>query len=66
MAEIINLNKRRKQAARAARRAEADANAARHGVSKAEKRLSEARREKEARTLDGAKREDGDGDDEDG
>ncbi|WP_370225392.1 DUF4169 family protein [Pararhodobacter marinus] len=57
MAEIINLRTRRKQAARETARAKADANAAQHGLSKAQKELAKARSEKSARELDGHKRD---------
>lgn len=57
MAEIVNLNKARKARAKDAAEAEAAANRAKHGRSKAEKandRWAEARRRA---LLDGAKRE---------
>ncbi|MCB1397511.1 MAG: DUF4169 family protein [Rhodobacter sp.] len=57
MAQVINLRTRRKQAARAAARKDGDANAARHGVSKPERSLAQARAEKAARDLDGHRRE---------
>lgn len=57
MSQIINLRTRRKQAARAAARKDGDANAARHGIPKADRRLAEARAEKAARDLDGHRRE---------
>lgn len=57
MAEIVNLRQARKRKARAAKRDAADVAAAKHGRSKAEKRLLEARAEKAARDLDGVKRE---------
>lgn len=37
MSNVVNLRQARKQADRAAKRTKADANAARHGVSKADK-----------------------------
>ena len=49
MAGVVNLNRFRKEKARAERRAEADANAAKHGRTKAEKALDQARAEKAAR-----------------
>ncbi len=52
MAEIVNLRQRRKAADRAAARAKADQNAARHGRSRAEKELDRARTEKAKRDLD--------------
>ncbi len=54
---IVNLRQRRKQAARGAARKAGDANAARHGRTKAEKSLTEARAEKAARDLDGHRRD---------
>jgi hypothetical protein len=59
MAEIVNLRQRRKAAARKAARAEADANAARHGRPKAETALTRARAEKAARDLDSHRRDPG-------
>jgi hypothetical protein len=58
MAEIVNLNKARKARAKADAAAEAAANRAKHGRTKAEKaqdRAAEARRQA---LLDGAKRDD--------
>ena len=49
MAEIVNLNRFRKEKARAAKRAEGDANAAKFGRTKAERDLETARAEKSAR-----------------
>lgn len=57
MAEIVNLRQKRKEAARVAARKQADENAARHGLTKAERDLQKARAEKSARDLDGKKRE---------
>lgn len=57
MAGVVNLNRFRKEKARADRRAEADANAAKHGRTKAEKALEKARAEKAARDLDGHERD---------
>lgn len=59
MSEPVNLNKARKARERAARKAQADANAARHGQSKAE-RLLAASREVQARARLEAHRRDGD------
>lgn len=57
MGTVINLNRHRKAKARADKRAQADANAARHGRSKAE-RLADARAaDKATRDLDGHKRD---------
>jgi phage protein D len=57
MAEVINLRTAKKQAARKAARSLADANAAKHGRSKAERELEKARAEKASRSLDGHKRQ---------
>ena len=46
MSKVINLNKARKQKARAAKREQADQNAARHGRSKADRALDAARSDK--------------------
>ena len=57
MAEIVSLNRFRKEKARGEARAKADANAVKFGRTKAEKELEKARAEQTARALDGAKRE---------
>jgi Domain of unknown function (DUF4169) len=57
MAEIVNLRTVKKQAARKATRAAADANAAKYGRTKAERALDEARAKKGARDLDAHRRE---------
>lgn len=57
MAEIVNLNRFRKQQARQARRAEADANAAKFGRSRAERDLAQAQADKAARDLAAHRRE---------
>ena len=59
MAEVVNLRTVKKQAARKAARTQADANAnaARHGRTKAERALEKARAEKAAKALDAHKRE---------
>ena len=57
MAAPVNLNRARKEKARAERKARADENAAQFGRTKAERMLDEARARKAARELDGAKRE---------
>ena len=54
---VVNLNKLRKAKARDQDRASADANAAKFGLTKAQKALAAAKAEKAARDLDGAKRE---------
>lgn len=53
MAQVTNLNQFRKQKARADKRKAGDDNAARFGLSKAQKQLDRARTEKSARDLDG-------------
>lgn len=57
MAKITNLNQVRKTRARAERRADADRNALKHGRTKAQKALEEARTDKATRDLDGHERE---------
>jgi hypothetical protein len=53
MPEPVNLNRFRKQKARADDKARADRNAVSHGRSKAEKDLDRARTDKAKRDLDG-------------
>ncbi|WP_343502394.1 DUF4169 family protein [Alloyangia pacifica] len=53
MTNVINLNRFRKDRARAEKRAQADENAARHGRSKAEKQREAAEAAKSARALEG-------------
>jgi hypothetical protein len=55
MAQPVNLNRFRKQKARAAKAARADENAAKFGRSKAERELEKARSDKARRDLDGHK-----------
>jgi Domain of unknown function (DUF4169) len=57
LAEIVNLARAKKQAARKAARSAADANAARFGRTKAERALEEAKAEKATRDLDAHQRE---------
>ena len=57
MAEIVNLARARKAAAKQANRQQADENAVKFGRSKAERAQDLARADKEKRDLDGAKRE---------
>lgn len=57
MAEIVNLRVVKQQAARKAARAASDENAAKHGRTKAERALEQARAEKAARDLDGHRRD---------
>ncbi len=59
-AEIVNLRLERKRKARAETRTKADANATRHGQTKAERTLRAAREDLAARRLDGHRREDAD------
>lgn len=51
--KVVSLSRARKDRARAARRVEADANAARHGRTKAERMAEDAAAEKARRALDG-------------
>lgn len=53
MSKVVNLSTFRKQKARAEKRAAGDANAAKHGLSKAQKALAKARLEKSEKDLDG-------------
>lgn len=55
MKEVINLGKARKARAREEARKKADENAAMHGLTRVEKALAKARREKESGALDGHK-----------
>ena len=57
MAEIVNLNRFRKEKERADKAARADENRAAHGRTKAEKSLTKARDEKSKKTLDQHRRE---------
>ena len=52
---VVNLGKARKVRDRVEEKAQADANAAKHGRTKAEQMLEAARAEKARRALDGAK-----------
>ena len=58
MGEIVNLNRARKARDKAADKAVASANGAAHGQTKAQRQLTQAERDRAARLLDGAKRED--------
>jgi len=58
MADLINLNRARKQRAKDTAKAKASENRAAVGRTKAERTLETARAEKAARTLEGKKRED--------
>lgn len=55
---IVNLNRARKARDRAAEKAQADANAAKHGRTKAQRLLEAAQAEQAARRLDQARFED--------
>jgi hypothetical protein len=57
MGEVVNLNRVRKDRAKAEARATAAVNRAVHGRSKADRTLSQAERERAARLLDGSKLE---------
>ncbi|WFE76172.1 DUF4169 family protein [Roseinatronobacter sp. S2] len=57
MSQIINLRTARKQTARAKGRQMADANAAKHGRSKAERSLQDARTAKARAELDAHRRD---------
>lgn len=59
MSDIINLRLVRKRRERAAESMEADANRLRFGRPLRERRLAEARRDHEARQLDGHRLQDG-------
>jgi phage protein D len=52
---VVNLNKARKARDRAEEKAQADANALKHGRTKAQRLLEAAKAEKAKRALDGAK-----------
>ena len=56
MTQPVNLNRVRKQKARAEKTARAAQNSALHGQSKASKTLHKARAEKAAKTLEGHRR----------
>jgi hypothetical protein len=58
MAEIVNLRQARKARKRADDAAQAQANRARHGTTKAERRIVQDEAERRDRTLDGARRSD--------
>ena len=60
MSTPVNLNRFRKQKARDEKRAQADENAARHGRTKAERELDEARARKARAALDGHRRDSSD------
>lgn len=58
MGEIVNLNRVRKDRAKAEARSTATANRVVHGLSKAERTRAEAERERAERHLDGSRLED--------
>jgi hypothetical protein len=58
MGEVVNLNKVRKDRAKAEAKDAARANRASHGQSKAERTLTEKERARAERLLDGSKLED--------
>jgi hypothetical protein len=58
MAEIVNLNRARKARDKAAAKAEASANRITHGLTKAQRDMAKAERERLSRLLDQTKRED--------
>ncbi|MFW2544004.1 DUF4169 family protein [Primorskyibacter sp. 2E107] len=57
MSKVVNLNQVRKQKSRDDKRRAADANAAKYGLSKAQKTLSKALIKKTKRDLDGHEKE---------
>lgn len=57
MGEIVNLNRARKDRDKAARKAQAAANRASHGRTKAERSLAENERDRAASLLEGHRRE---------
>jgi hypothetical protein len=58
MADIVNLRQARKRKARGAAERQAAQNRVSSGLSKAERNLAKAERERAARTLDGARKDD--------
>lgn len=58
MSEPVNLNRFRKEKARAAKKARADENSVKFGRSKAQKETEKAITKLQQRRLDGAKRDD--------
>lgn len=57
MADVLNLNRARKRKKRQDDRAKADANAIKHGRTKAERELQEAQRALDEAKLDGLRRD---------
>ena len=62
MGKVINLRQARKTKARDGKRAAADTNAARHGLTKTERDAMEDEKTRAKRLLDGHEVEDGKGD----
>jgi hypothetical protein len=58
MSEIVNLRQARKRVQRMTKEAEAAANRARFGQSKADRKLAEAEKDKQRKILDAARRDD--------
>jgi hypothetical protein len=58
MAELINFNKARKARDKAAAKAQATENRAKHGRTKSDKAVTQLEAERARRELDGMKRED--------
>ena len=58
MSKIINLRTRSKQATRQEERRKGNENAASHGMTKAERLITQARADKDRRDLDGHRLED--------
>ena len=58
MGEVVNLNRVRKERAKAEARVAAKTNRAAHGRTRAERTRAETERERAARLLDGSKLED--------
>lgn len=57
MGDVVSLKLHRKRRARAEQEAEAEQNRITHGLTRAERSLTEARNEKAKKDLDGQKRE---------
>jgi hypothetical protein len=58
MAEIVNLNRARKDRAKADEKSRAEANRVLHGLAKAQRNTARAERERLSRLLDQTRRED--------
>ena len=57
MGDIVNFNKARKARSKVRKRAQADENTVKFGRTKAQKSLDKSRADKQARDLDGKKRD---------